>query len=121
MKVTLTGQEPFQRELSRLGKVELDRIAEKSAVEMFNRAKGNSNPSAGGTPVDSRELQKSVTKVGKGAEAEIGYTKEYAPHVEIGHRTRGGGYVQGQKFLKRNVEIQEPIFKREALAELRGK
>ena len=121
MKVTLTGKEPLQKELKRLDKVSLDRVAEKSTVEMFNRAKDSSNPAGGGTPVDSRELQISVAKSGHGAEAEVGYTKEYAPHVEFGHRTRGGGYVQGQQFLKRNLEIQQPILKKDALAELRGK
>ena len=41
---------------------------------------------------------------------EVGYTKEYAPHVEYGHRTRNGGFVQGQHFLKNNVDAQMPIY-----------
>ena len=121
MKITLEGKEPLSKELARLGRVQLDKVAEKSATEMFNRAKGSSSPSTGGTPVDTREMQLSVGKRGKGMEAEVGYTKEYAPHVEFGHRTRGGGYVSGQHFLKRNLEIQQPILKNDAIAELRGK
>lgn len=121
MKSELIGKGPLEKELKRLDKIQLDKVAEKSAVEMFNRAKSSDNPAAGGTPVDTREMQMSVTKSGHGAESDVGYTKDYAPHNEFGHRTRGGGYVQGRHFLKRNMEIQQPILKKDAIAELRGK
>ena len=42
--------------------------------------------------------------------AVMGYSKDYAPHVEFGHRTRGGGYVPGQHFLQRNVEQEMDNF-----------
>lgn len=61
---------------------------------MLNRARnrGGSN----GTPVDTGEL-----RLSSGAtDDEVGYNAEYAPHVEYGHRTKNGGYVQGQRFCK---------------------
>ena len=45
----------------------------------------------------------------------MGYTRVYAPHVEYGHRTIDGGFVEGQRFLQRNVEIQQPIYHRDLL------
>ena len=46
-------------------------------------------------------------------------TRSYAPHVEYGHRTVNGGYVQGQRFLKRNVDTQRPIFKQDLIDQLK--
>lgn len=40
----------------------------------------------------------------------VGYTMEYAPHVEFGHRTINGGFVKGQHFLGTAVEEVRPIF-----------
>ncbi|MDD2370837.1 MAG: hypothetical protein PHQ32_02410 [Firmicutes bacterium] len=40
----------------------------------------------------------------KGLNGEIGYSVKYAPHVEFGHRTRGGGFVPGVKFLYNAAE-----------------
>ena len=69
----------------------------------------------GATPRKTGDLRKSLmtdTQMPDGAG--VGYTMEYAPHVEYGHRTRGGGgYVEGQHFLKTNMEEQAPIFERE--------
>ena len=70
-------------------------------AQIYDRGK-----SEGGTPVDTGELKGSLSQSGD----EVGYTKDYAPHVEFGHRTRGGGFVQGQRFLKANVDRQRPIF-----------
>ena len=86
---------------------------------MFDRAKGT-NPAQGGTPVAKN------TKWHKGGQmrntieylpetAGIGYTVEYAPHVNFGHRTINGGYVQGQRFLDHNVEIQSSTYRQDLL------
>lgn len=81
-------------------------IAAKNATDMYNRGK------AGGTPVDTGELRISLTQVGMD---EIAYVKDYAAHVEFGHRTVNGGYVEGQRYLEANVEEQKPIFKQNIL------
>lgn len=69
----------------------------------------------GATPRKTGDLRKSLmtdTQMPDGAA--VGYTMEYAPHVEYGHRTRGGGgYVEGQHFLEANMKEQAPIFERE--------
>ena len=94
--------------LRRGNKVKLDAILTKNLTEMHNRAKN------GGTPVDTGELRKSAGVTLPNAEnstGEVGYAKEYAPHVEFGHRTKNGGYVPGQYYLKDNLETQMAIFK----------
>ena len=69
----------------------------------------------GATPRKTGDLRKSLmtdTQMPDGAG--VGYTMEYAPHVNYGHRTRGGkGYVEGQHFLEANMKEQAPIFERE--------
>ena len=75
-------------------------VVKKNVTQMLNTARN------GGTPVDTGELRISSSTYGD----EMGYTKEYAPHVEYGHRTKDGGYVPGQRFLKANVDTQSFIY-----------
>ena len=104
----------LSQELQRLNNIRFDAVEKKQLVQMLNRARA-----AGGTPVRTGELRLSSGIT----EDTMGYTKEYAPYVEYGHRlvrgkhsflnTGGGqtiGYVQGQYFLLRNVQQQQPIF-----------
>lgn len=103
-KITLDGMEELEAELQRLDSIRFDAVVEKQATQMLNRAR-----QPGGTPVDSGELRQSssVTK------DEMGYSAEYAPHVEYGHRTVSGGYVTGQRYLQRNVDTQRQIYKQD--------
>lgn len=112
----IIDKDGLKNAIKRLSSFQFTSIANKSLTEMFNRA-------AQDTPVDTGELRlsRAVTKV-QGSdvfEGEFGYSKEYAPHVEYGHRTRSGGFVQGQKFLARIVEAQQPIFERDIFSALR--
>ena len=86
-------------------------VARRELTEIYNRGKSD-----GGTPVSTEatrpggvhgELMQSLTLAGE----EVGYVKDYAAHVEYGHRTVNGGYVEGQRYLERNIETQRPIFK----------
>lgn len=97
------------KELDRLSHLRFEAVVLKNMTQIYNRGK------SGGTPVDTDELRISLTQTGD----TVGYTKDYAPHVEYGHRTRGGGYVQGQHFLKKNVDTQRPIFEEDLRRELR--
>lgn len=97
------------KELGRLSHLRFEAVVLKNMTQIYNRGK------SGGTPVDTGELRISLTQTGD----TVGYTKDYAPHVEYGHRTRGGGYVQGQHFLKKNVDTQRPIFEEDLRRELR--
>ena len=115
--IKLTGAEELEQELRRLNSVRFDAVITKNVAQMFKRAKGN-NPSIGGTPVDSGELRKSVTRFEDG----IGYTKEYAPHVNFGHRyekvVNGKKVIlwyEGQRFLDTNVKIQGPSYRQDLL------
>lgn len=96
--------------LDGLSQIRLDAVKRKQATEMLNRARA-----PGGTPFDTGELRAS-----SGADGEsMGYTKEYAGHVEYGHRTVKGGYVDGQRYLQKNADTQGPIYKADVENQLR--
>ena len=113
MSVSVSGTKGLEQKLQRMNQIRFDAVVEKQAIQMVDRATVSHNPSQGGTPYETGEMLQSVGKTGKGMDAEVGYTKEYSPHVEFGHRTVNGGWVPGQHFLQNNVDIQRPIFKRD--------
>lgn len=108
--ISLFGTESLEHELQRKSAVGFDAVKKKQVTQMLNRAR-----QSGGTPVDSGELRLSSSVTGE----EMGYTKEYGPHVEYGHRTLDGGYVEGQRFLQKNVDIQRPIYKEDLRSAIR--
>ena len=112
--IKFEGIEELERELKRLNEVRFEGIVTKNLTQMFNRAKSL-------TPVKSGELRQSVSK----DKEELGYTKDYAPHVEYGHRVvihgKQVGYVDGQYFLKKNVDIQRDIYKKDLIKGINGK
>lgn len=111
MGFELTDVDGLAEELARLSQLRFDAVIKKNMTQIYNRGKGE-----GGTPVDTGELRLSLSQSGD----EVGYTKDYAPHVEYGHRTVNGGFVQGQRFLQRNVDTQRPIFEEDLRRQLRG-
>lgn len=104
--IRFSGIDQLEGRLAALNAIRWQAVRKKQVAEMLNRARA-----AGGTPVDTGELRNSSGTSGE----EVGYTKEYAPHVEYGHRTRGGGFVAGQKFLERNVNTQRSIYRKDLL------
>lgn len=96
--------------LNRLSHIRFVAVIQKNMIQIYNRGKSD-----GGTPVLSGELRLSLGHSGD----TVGYSKDYAPHVEYGHRTVNGGYVQGQRYLKRNIDAQRPIFEEDLRKELR--
>lgn len=89
-----------------------DEVERRELTEIYNRGKRK-----GGTPVSTEatrpggphgELRQSLGQ----SEHEVYYVKDYAAHVEYGHRTVNGGYVQGQRYLEANVKKQQPIYER---------
>lgn len=111
MKFFILDKNKLTRELSRLSSIKLEAVQQLQLRDMLNRAR------SGGTPVDTGELRQS-SFVDTGSLC-MGYNKEYAAHVEYGHRTRGGGFVPGQRYLQRNVDAQRPIYKEDLLREIR--
>ena len=64
------------------------------------------------TPVDSGVLRRSWRVKSEGQLAKIVYNNvKYAPHVEYGHRTRGGkSFVDGRYMLTKSVkEIEDTL------------
>ena len=115
IEIDFEGMGELENELQRLSSIRLDAVRKKQTTEMFNRAKESDIPEDGGTPVDSGEMRHSLGSI---PGERVGYTEEYAPHVEFGHRTRNNGYVDGQKFLYRNVEIQEENYKNDLVKQI---
>ena len=97
VKVEWEGLPELEAALRELSSISFEAVVKKQTTELLRRA-----GQPGGTPVDTGELRESSGVQGD----EMGYTKEYAPHVEYGHRTAGGGFVKGQHFLKDNVDTQ---------------
>lgn len=63
-----------------------------------------------GTPYDNGELMQSLGLSQTRGNTVVGYTKDYAPHVEFGHRTNKGDFWEGLHFLKRNMDAEkEPM------------
>ena len=98
MSIQVKGTDKLVKALSQMSQARFDAVCQVSASNIYNRGKAD-----GGTPVDTGELRQSLTIGTIDHGAEVGYTKDYAPHVEYGHRTRGSGYVEGQRYLERIV------------------
>jgi phage gpG-like protein len=114
VKITVDGCEELAAALKKVSEVRFHGAAKIAAQNIYNRAVN------GGTPVDTGELRRSAGVDVQGEDkAVMGYGIHYAPHVEFGHRTRGGGYVQGQHFLQRNVEQEKDAFKKLLADELK--
>lgn len=113
--IRFSGIDQLEGRLAALNSIRWQAVRKKQVAEMLNRARA-----AGGTPVSTEETRPGGPhgelrlSLGSSGE-EVGYTKEYAPHVEYGHRTRGGGFVAGQKFLERNVNTQRNIYRKDLL------
>lgn len=123
--ISLKGDKELANALKRLSMADFEGVVQDNMRQIFNRAQ------RGGTPVDSGELKRSLGFDPKGADSEVGYTKEYAPHVEYGHRQNVGqyvpklgkrlkaSYVPGQHYLAQNVATQGPILDRALKQEIR--
>lgn len=119
MGILIRDENDLAGKLSRLSQARFDAVVLKNMAQIYNRGKAD-----GGTPVSTEatrpggphgELRTSLSQSGD----TVGYTKDYAAHVEYGHRTVNGGYVQGQFYLKRNVDAQRPIFRQDLIDQLR--
>lgn len=104
--IKVSGAEELEAELRRINAIRFDAVEMKQLTNMLDRAR-----EPGGTPADSGELRKSSGIYGH----EMGYTEEYAAHVEYGHRTKNGGWVPGQHYLQNNVDIQRPIYRQDLI------
>lgn len=113
IKMSIDGIPSLEKELQRLNSVRFDAVGKKQLAQMLNRAR-----QPGGTPVSTEKTRPGgphgeLRLSSSVSEDEMGYMVEYAPHVEYGHRTIDGGFVQGQHFLRDNVETQRQIYRQD--------
>lgn len=110
MRFKVRGVSTLEKAFQKYDRIQWQKIARKNILQIKQRA---SSPP--GTPRDTGELILSRRMKTEGSNEKwkttFFYTKDYAPFVEFGHRTRGGGYVKGQRYLKNNVDIQRHIYK----------
>lgn len=115
IKVSIKGLEKLEAEIARMNNIRWEAVRKKQLTQILNRAR-----QPGGTPVSTEETRPGgphgeLRQSSSVSEDEMGYTKEYAPHVEYGHRTSDGGWVEGQHFLQNNVDIQRPIYRQDLI------
>lgn len=114
MRFEWVGTTQLARKLIEKSETDFKSVAEKNIRDIYTRSQ-----KPGGTPVGDYtgggQLRKSAQYRGD----EMGYGVHYAPHVCYGHRTRNGGYVPGQYYLKSNVDTQRPIYKQDLRNKLR--
>ncbi|MBQ9050564.1 MAG: HK97 gp10 family phage protein [Lachnospiraceae bacterium] len=113
MKITITGAEPLQKVLDELSdfQIHLNAVRAKQVTEISKRAAGPLG-TPGATPRKEGELRLSAHADFN--DFTFGYAKEYAGHVEYGHKTKNGKIVAGQFYLRTNKDIQAPIYKDDA-------
>ena len=110
---TLVDKDGLGKKLDAMSNIQFNKICKDNLVTIFNRTRSmtpvSTEKTRPGGPHGELRLSASIN-IRDGLNSEVGYIKDYAPHVEYGHRTRDGGYVKGQGFLKKNVAIQQKIF-----------
>lgn len=104
--LTLTGDVELSKMLQRKSTFDGGRFVKNQTTLLYNEAKRNT-PVAPNTKYHRGGMLRRSLKPGAGF---VGYTEEYAPHVELGHRTKNGGYVQGQRFLQRSLDRRKDAF-----------
>lgn len=115
LNINVDGCDEIAAALERASAIRYDAVAKTAAQDIYNRGVAH-----GGTPVRTGELRQSMKIEVEGqGKAVVGYTKEYAPHVEFGHRTVNGGYVPGQHYFQNNIDTERPIYKRMLMENLK--
>lgn len=113
--LSVSGIDKLEKRLIQLNSIRFEAIVEDQLTEMFNRTRKDFTLTGEGTPFDTGELKNSASRTND----TVGYTEEYAAHVEYGHRTVNGGYVPGQRYLMRNVDVQREIYRNDLLTQIK--
>ena len=108
MKIKITGAEEIEAKLSQMSDINWDEIWSEQADEMKIKSDAI-------VPVKTGALRDSVYY----EDGEFGYTADYAPDVNYGHRTKSGSFVPGQHFLEEVVNGQEERYKQAVLNQLK--
>lgn len=119
VSVKLDGVEVLYDKLKEKSEADFLAVCKETTTYLRNQARAN-------TPVKTTELRKSLRQENpsNGKDGVVGYTREYAPHVEYGHRVVNRnretvGYVAGRYYLKKAVDAARTEFVRLAKEELK--
>lgn len=109
MSVDYRELSAFKDKLDSLSQAGLDGIEQKLCNELANRVV---RAAVKITPVDTGHLKGSyrtsaVYPTGDGYSITVYNPVRYAPYVEYGHRTRGGGWCEGKFMLTKATEQVE--------------
>lgn len=112
MSIKLTGADKLARKLYAKSQTDFISACKVGTTELFRRAKENTPEAPTTKHHKGGNLKKNLRmEAPSGSDpGTVGYTLHYAPHVEYGHRTVNGGYVQGQHYLQKSVDEAAPVF-----------
>ncbi len=118
IRIEIGGVEILYKKLKEKSESDLIEACKETTTYLRNRARAH-------TPVKEGKLRNSLRQempaIGK--DGVVGYIREYAPHVEYGHRQTPGRYVpaigarlkasfvQGRYYLKAAVDDTRPEFR----------
>ena len=110
MNIRIEGLDSLEAKLTGMQNADFSDACQRAATEIYNMGQTQ-------TPKKTGELRLSMAVNQNGKNSfEVGYAKEYAPHVEYGHRVvvagNQVGYVEGQYFMKKMAEAEGPKFKK---------
>lgn len=108
MHIKLDGVEALAAALRAKSETDFKAVCKRATLLLRNNARAR-------TPVRSGKLRSSLRASLPSGDTtgEVGYTREYAPHVEYGHRTVSGGFTHGQYYLKKGVDDTRPAFQKD--------
>lgn len=115
-KVSFSGKDiaALEAKLAEKSVLALQEVERKQIADIYTRSQD-----PGGTPVGDYTGGGQLRHSAAFRVDEFGYIKEYGPHVEYGHRTRSGGFVPGQYYLRKNVDLQREIYKKDLIQKLK--
>lgn len=118
LTISLEGDEELLSRLGALGGIDASPVVRATVGEIAQSLRN------GGMPVGTGEMRSSVYQRLEGTNTGyVGVAKEYAPHVEYGHRQQVGRYVpaigkrlkapyvEGQHFFQRAVRAGQDKFR----------
>ena len=104
--INIRELEAFRDRINKLSQVGFDKVEQKLCKNLANRV---IRAAVKTTPVKSGHLKgnyrmTSIHSTGNGYVVKVYNPVKYAPYVEYGHRTRGGGWCDGKYMLTKATE-----------------
>lgn len=117
----IKGMDNLLKDIEKIQR-DLPRESRKFLNQLGNRVKAKAKVKV---PVDTGELRNSIKTITVDEnEVKVYSNKEYASYIELGHRTRNGGFYEGKYFLKNSIDevkFDLPILGRKFVKEVMKK